>query len=269
MSNPPSVPAPNPYFSGIIYNPSDYISVSGDSALTYSQAIALFIQKTISDSVTGVTNFVNGLTTSSVLAKTISATCNLWTNATGEIFIGTLGGRSALIHIGDGDNNLSGSGVHINNGVNTASNVQILNGTGSTGTINLGSATSVTRVNSPLTLGVPSTANTQLGFIQQVVTNGSATTSQTVTTTLATVTIPSNGTWRIDAYFTGAAQINSICINNGTGFNPGYATTLSPFYYGTLTYTFKSASTHYVVAQLTPSATNTITNINVLLTRVG
>jgi len=152
MSNPPSVLPPNPYFNGIIYNPSDYLSISGNTVLTYAQASVLFIQKTIADTVSGITDFVNGITTSSILAKTISATCNLWTNATGEIFIGTLGGRSALIHIGDGNNNLSGSGVHINNGVNTASNVQILNGSGSTGTINLGSATSTTHCNCPLTL---------------------------------------------------------------------------------------------------------------------
>lgn len=152
MSNPPSVLPPNPYFNGIIYNPSDFLSISGNTLLTFAQASSLFIQKTISDTVTGITDFVNGITTSSILAKTISATCNLWTNATSEVFIATLGGRSALIHIGDGDNNLSGSGVHINNGLNTASNVQILNGVGSTGTINLASATAKINCNCPLTL---------------------------------------------------------------------------------------------------------------------
>ena len=120
--------------------------------LTYAQASVLFIQKTIADTVSGITDFVNGITTSSILAKTNSATCNLWSNASGEINIGTLAGRSNIIHIGDGDNNLAGSGVHINNGLNTASNVQILNGSGSIGTINLGSATSTTNCNCPLTL---------------------------------------------------------------------------------------------------------------------
>ena len=167
MSNPPSSTKPNPYFSGIIYNPTDYVSLSSSSYITYAQAASLFIQKTIADSVSGITNFVNGITTSSILAKTISTTCNLWTNATGEIFIGTYSGRSAIIHIGDGNSNLSGSAVHINNGTNTASNVNILNGTGSTGIINLGSSTSTTNCNCPLTLTyAPSllTANTQLGY---------------------------------------------------------------------------------------------------------
>lgn len=219
MSNPPSVPAPNPYFSGIIYNPSDYISVSGDSALTYSQAIALFIQKTISDSVTGVTNFVNGLTTSSVLAKTISATCNLWTNATGEINIGTLGGRSALIHIGDGDNNLSGSGVHINNGLNTASNVQILNGTGSTGTINLGSATSTTNCNCPLRLiysPTNLTATNQLGYSTfDTITNTTALPSGTTSSVFTSnVSLPT-GVWLI----TYSIRIQSVAVMNGIALN--------------------------------------------------
>jgi hypothetical protein len=184
MSNPPSVLPPNPYFNGIIYNPSDYLSISGNTVLTYAQASVLFIQKTIADTVTGITDFVNGITTSSILAKTISATCNLWTNATGVINIGTLNGRSAIIHIGDGDNNLSGSGVHINNGLNTASNVQILNGTGSTGIINLGSATSTTNVNCPLTLTYnPSaiTVQNQLGY--------------RITPTVGTTTLTLSNTW--------------------------------------------------------------------------
>jgi hypothetical protein len=189
MSNPPSVLPPNPNFTGLIYNPTDFSSISGDTVLTYAQASSLFILKTIADTVSGITNFINGITTSSILAKTISATCNLWTNATGEINIGTLGGRSALIHIGDGNSNLAGSGVHINNGLNTASNVQILNGTGSTGTINLGSSTSTTNavgtlnlgsatkaltVNSPITIGYTGTpsSQTQIGWANTRVNTG-------------------------------------------------------------------------------------------------
>jgi hypothetical protein len=273
MSNPPSVPAPNPYFSGIIYNPSDYISVSGDSALTYSQAIALFIQKTISDSVTGVTNFVNGLTTSSVLAKTISATCNLWTNSTGEINIGTLGGRSQIIHIGDGNSNLAGSAVHINNGTNTASNVQILNGTGSTGTINLGSATSTTNVNSiltlakPIRLGTSATVNTQLGFVTQVVTNSSSTSSPTAVIGMASFTPPSDGTWLVQAYFTCGNQINSYCLSTSSTFTPQYALTLTPFYYGQMSFTSKGTAIIYLLLQL--QVANTTTNVNVIATRIG
>jgi len=175
MSNPPSVLPPNPNFTGLIYNPTDFSSISGDTVLTYAQASSLFILKTIADTVSGITNFINGITTSSILAKTISATCNLWTNATGEINIGTLGGRSALIHIGDGNSNLAGSGVHINNGTNTASNVQILNGVGSTGTINLGSATSTTNANCPISVTYnPSalTTNTMIGWTTTRVNTG-------------------------------------------------------------------------------------------------
>jgi hypothetical protein len=175
MSNPPSVLPPNPNFTGLIYNPTDFSSISGSTVLTYAQASSLFILKTIADTVSGITNFINGITTSSILAKTISATCNLWTNATGEINIGTLGGRSAVIHIGDGDNNIAGSSVHINNGLNTASNVQILNGTGSTGTINLGSSTSTTNANCPIRVTYnPSalTTNTMIGWTTTRVNTG-------------------------------------------------------------------------------------------------
>ena len=220
MSNPPSVFAPSPNFTGIIYNPTDFIKNS-TSVLTYAQATALFIQKTISDSVTGITNFVNGLTTSSILAKTIAATCNLWTNATGEIFIGTLGGRSALIHIGDGDSNLAGSGVHINNGLNTASNVQILNGTGSTGTINLGSSTSTTNCNCPLTLTyAPSllTATGDIGYNFYTAPAGTVTGTINAYTTLASFTLPA-GIWIL----TGQSYLNTTPFTSWLAFSTSLA----------------------------------------------
>lgn len=168
MSNPPSVLPPSPFFNGIVYNPTDYSSsLSSGSFITFAQASNLYIRKTIADTVSGITNFINGITVSTIITKTASTVCNLWTTSTAEINIGTYAGRAALIHIGDGDNNLAGSGVHINNGLNTASNVQILNGTGSTGTINLGSSTSTTNCNCPLTLTYsPSTiTSNKLGYI--------------------------------------------------------------------------------------------------------
>ena len=45
MSNPPSTYAPIPYFSGIIYNPSDFIEYSTTAVLTYAEALKLFLQK--------------------------------------------------------------------------------------------------------------------------------------------------------------------------------------------------------------------------------
>jgi len=45
MSNPPSTYAPIPYFSGIIYNPTDFIENSTTAVLTYAEALKLFLQK--------------------------------------------------------------------------------------------------------------------------------------------------------------------------------------------------------------------------------
>jgi hypothetical protein len=274
MSNPPSVPAPNPYFSGIIYNPSDFLSISGDSALTYSQAIALFIQKTISDSVTGITNFVSGLTTSSILAKTITDTCNLWTNANGRINIGTLGGRTHGIHIGDGDNNVGGSAVHINNGINTASNVQILHGTGSTGTINLGSATSTTNVNSiltlakPIRLGTSATVNTQLGFRTVILNNSTFSTVVGVVVTISSFTVPSDGAWLAQAYMANGTQPITYNLSDASVFTGQFALSVPAFANGQMTYVLKGTGTIYFLAQLA-STVSTANSVNFIVTRIG
>ena len=65
-------------------------------------------------------------------------------SATENVEIATQAGRSVVLHLGDGINNITGSGVHINNGNNSVGNTQINNGSGQTGTINIGNATSGT-----------------------------------------------------------------------------------------------------------------------------
>jgi len=249
MSNPtpPSSNKPNPYFPGIIYNPTDYISIASSSAITYGQATTLFIQKTIADIVTGVTNFTNGLTASSIFAKSISATCNLWTlSQTGVINIGTYAGRNAIIHIGDGDNNVAGSAVHINNGLNAASNVQILNGTGSTGIINLGSATSTTQVNSiltlarPIVLGTVPTANTQLGYtVFDTITNTGNITSFTAFNIFSSyVSLPA-GVWLI----TFSVRIKSTVAMTIQSYNIYGVDNVGGVAYGQTTNTYPSSTT--------------------------
>jgi len=68
---------------------------------------------------------------------------------TNNIEIAAQNTRSVVLRLGDGAT--STGGIHIGNGANSANNVQILNGAGSTGTITLGSATSTTILNCPLT----------------------------------------------------------------------------------------------------------------------
>jgi hypothetical protein len=65
-------------------------------------------------------------------------------SATENVEIATQEGRSVVLHLGDGDNAIAGSGVHINNGLNSVGNTQINNSSGQTGTINIGNATSGT-----------------------------------------------------------------------------------------------------------------------------
>ena len=62
-------------------------------------------------------------------------------SATENVEIATQAGRSVVLHLGDGINGITGSGVHINNGANSVGNTQINNGSGQTGTINIGNAT--------------------------------------------------------------------------------------------------------------------------------
>jgi len=45
MSNPPASYKPSPYFSGIVYNPTDFINNSKTAVLTYTDALTLFLQK--------------------------------------------------------------------------------------------------------------------------------------------------------------------------------------------------------------------------------
>jgi hypothetical protein len=45
MSNPPSSYKPNPYFSGITYNATDFINNSKTALITYTDALTLFLQK--------------------------------------------------------------------------------------------------------------------------------------------------------------------------------------------------------------------------------
>ena len=194
--------APTYDFTGIDFNASYF--TSSDSGLTQNQANALYLLKKTADTATALETFTGGIVTDTISPTTVSTVMNIGATSTAGINIGTIAGRSAVIHIGDGDNNLAGSGVHVNNGLNTASNVQILNGSGSTGTITLGSSTSTTNVNSiltlakPVVLGTVATVNTQLGFV--VVETINATTIATSTTTNAfttNVTLPS-GIWLIN-----------------------------------------------------------------------
>ena len=81
----------------------------------------------------------------------IGGTLIIGSGADNDIRIASQNSRSVVLHLGDGNSATSGAGIHIGNGVNCLGNVEILHGTGSTGTITLGSSTSTTSLGCPLT----------------------------------------------------------------------------------------------------------------------
>ena len=98
-----------------------------------------------------ITNTAGNMTISPI-ATTASLLIGNATTTT-DIQIGTIDGRSNHIHIGDGNNNVAGGGVHINNGLNNLSNVNILNGAGSTGTVTIGTTGTTTNLNGTVAVG--------------------------------------------------------------------------------------------------------------------
>jgi len=88
-------------------------------------------------------------------------------SATENVEISTQAGRSVVLHLGDGINNIAGSGVHINNGVGSIGNTQINNGSGQTGTINIGNATlgtTTTNIAGTTNIGNSGSTTTTIGI---------------------------------------------------------------------------------------------------------
>jgi hypothetical protein len=81
MSNPPSVYAPTPLFSGIIYNPSDFIENSTTAVLTYAEALKLFLQK---NTPIPLNYLPSAITTTSQLGYTVNDTITGTTIANGS-----------------------------------------------------------------------------------------------------------------------------------------------------------------------------------------
>ena len=154
---------PYPYFNGITYNPSFFISSSSSSGsgLTKAQANALYLQKTVADTATVLETFSGGIATNSLNTTTtssnllIGATGNTGTitistvntgntNANPAISIGTDAGVKT-IKINNNSNSvhcsaldLAGSGI--NNITNTSGDINV-GQLQTTGTLNIGTNT--------------------------------------------------------------------------------------------------------------------------------
>jgi hypothetical protein len=230
--------APTYYFTGIKFNAA-YFATS-NSALTQTQADALYLLKRTADTATALESFTGGILVNSVSPTTNATVMNIGATSTADINIGTaVRGTSAVIHIGDANSNTAGSNVHINNGTNTASNVQILNGTGSTGIITLGSSTSTTNCNCPLTLlYAPSllTGTNDLGY--RIVGTQNNTSTGAGATNIYTFTLTA-GIWLVVGNIRfatpGTFSVSSISITSSANEDPytvtsnyGNGSTLAP-----------------------------------------
>jgi len=113
---------------------------------------------------------------SSILCPIVnySGTMNIGNSAT-TLNIGTETNRTAGIHIGDGNTNTSGV-VHIANGTsnNTTNAVRILDGTGSTGSVNIGVSGTTTNLNGTVNVGGALTCNSTATISGTATLNGTA-----------------------------------------------------------------------------------------------
>ena len=200
---------PYPYFNGITYNPSFFSSSSSSSSgsgLTKAQANALYLQKTVADTATGLETFSGGIATNSLNTTTtasnllIGATGNTGTitistintgntNANPAISIGTDAGTKT-IKINNNTNSVHCSSIDlqnysINNIVNTTGDISIgdkqtagvINvGTkvDRTGNINIG-----TGATGPCNINIGSTGSTGLISLSKPITINYATPTAT------------------------------------------------------------------------------------------
>jgi hypothetical protein len=309
-----------PSYVVTIYNPSYFATGSTSSGLSITQANALYLQKTTTDSATALETFISGIATNAIQTTTATSDLSIYPAQTsGNLYIGVNStsstGRTGTIHIGDGNNMPAGATVHINNGTTNACNTNIMNGattsgicnimTGATtsgtvniltgtgasqtGTVNIASGTTTSAVTignsantvnvngsltlaKPLVLGSTPSLDTQIGNVTSIFTATIIAASTTSSINLATLSIPSAGSWRLDAYArAGAAVASSISFSDTSATFENYrATTVSASYWMNLTYSFtcSGAVTKYLVAYPVGSASN-FTYIEVRLTRTG
>jgi len=215
--NPPSY-----FFSTINFNPTFYTSTNG--SLSQTQANALYLQKTIMDTATALETFSAGIQTPS-LSSTGTGASNIL-----NIGIQSRTASGAVHHYSDGDNCVSGAGVHINNGINNNSTTNIHNGTGAnaTGQVNImsGSANSGT-----ITLGNETTNDTTTTF------RGNTTITRLATALTPTYNYPVVAT-RIGERITGTntttyptayvnKQVSAISLSKGVWILTSVITTIN------------------------------------------
>jgi len=149
-------------------------------------------------------------------------------------------------HYSDGDNCVSGAGVHINNGINNASATNIANGTTTTGGVNImtgatstgivsiGMNTTTTNMLGTVNINSTSSTNTSIGNTGTTTMNGSAVNINTLNGTNTTIGKNGSGTNTVRGTtvaitgttnnITGITNINGVGSSNGGLITIGNAT---------------------------------------------
>ena len=269
---------PTFYFNGIIYNPLYYASKNTTASnLTQGEADSRYLIKTISDSTssTAIETFKGGIITPSISATssnnigincsgTLSLSGGITNISTGNINIGSDGASSIVIGSSSG-------AVSINDPLG----VEFLNGL-KTNTINPYSGSSLT-IGAPLTIsysGVP-TLSTQIGYYNQLVSSGSATI--TGTQQIASLGSIAAGVWLLEASLLSTNMQTSVCSLSftnvsATNFSVLRSVSYTPSpnnLYMRLTAVIQNASATAWWLTGASSASQTLTNVNVYITRIA
>lgn len=167
----------------------------------------------------------------------IGSTITIGSGVDHDIRIANQNSRSVILHLGDGDSATSAAGIHINNGAGSLGNVEILHGTGSTGTITLGTrrtvpsvSTTTTTLNCPLTISYsPVFTSTQIGYIIPTTTFiSNSLPAGGGSFSVRSVVLPSDGVWGLYSAFLGTGTVAPFPypgtfygIHYSTGINGG------------------------------------------------
>jgi hypothetical protein len=210
-----------PIYSNVTYN-SQFFPDNSKTGLNESEANALYLRKTFPDTAVALETFNGGIKVNTLDPTTIGGTIQIGHgSATNNVEIASEASRSVVLHLGDGDNNTTGAGIHIGNGSNSSNNVQILNGTYALGTT-AGNVNILTGTNNSFTGGNMNLFTTSRGTLTVGGVNNAAITynkAPTFTTGLTSNTISSTGgtnTIYTDPSISPAPQTYStlVCSNN-------------------------------------------------------
>ena len=284
-----NVPPPEFQFSTLFYNPNFWIT----SSTTLSQSVAntLYLRKTVTDSASALETFNAGIKSSSYDVTNPSLIKYMYSSQTADANLFENLGSSSTLKLG---NQVTTQSVHCSkidcNGttINNATapltgNISICNSQ-TTGQLTIGSsgrtgAINIYRSFTPLYTAVPTSA--EIGYRTQIVTSLSYTFSTGNPATITTITSggagTSAGTWLYQAIFalSTISNQNTFSINTSAAYSTSLITSLSVTQaagfvtYANITGVLQLSSNSSVLLLMTSGVAQTISPINVFVTRIA